>query len=122
VDPVPDTEDMNLNEALDKVEDYFEYSIDLGDSAQRYLETDVQRDFPGYPSVVPWNGWRRYRIPINDSLRVAFGVPDLTIARHVRVWLDGIVESDSTTAEVQRPLLMLGGTPRSSAIAGRPSR
>ncbi|TMQ70481.1 MAG: hypothetical protein E6K81_12490, partial [Candidatus Eisenbacteria bacterium] len=60
------------------------------------------------------NGWRRYRIPITDSLRVRFGSPDLTLARHVRVWLDGITHTDDDPLEdqatnQQRPLVMLGG-------------
>ncbi len=119
VNPFPETEDYNLNGNLDTDEAYFEYTIDLGDAANRYLVTDVQRDYPGVPSD---NGWRRYRIPIDDSLRVQFGAPDLSIAQHVRVWLEGMTlpdlpadslqlqskEKDKGIVNVQRPLLMLG--------------
>jgi hypothetical protein len=111
--PVPDTEDINLNRILDPNDDYVEYTIDLGDvSAQApYLETDVYRDFPG---VAEDNGWRRYRIPIGDPQAKKFGNPNLALVQHVRVWLQGIVESDgsagdSPEAETHRPLLMLGG-------------
>ncbi|MEO5989387.1 MAG: cell surface protein SprA [Candidatus Eisenbacteria bacterium] len=104
--PVPDTEDLNLNDNLDQQEDYFEYTIPLGDANSPYLVTDVRRDFVLADSS---NGWRRYRIPLTDSLRVQFGLPDLTIARHVRVWLEGMEKSDSTGATERRPLLMLGG-------------
>ena len=114
--PVPDTEDLNLNGALDPANDYVEYTIDLGDVSQqaRYLVTDVQRDFgPGSPSPYPTvnadNGWRRYRIPISDSLAVRFGNPNLALVQRARVWLQGMVETDSSVADVRRPLLMLGG-------------
>ncbi len=70
------------------------------------LVTDVRRDFALADSS---NGWRRYRIPLTDSLRVQFGIPDLTIARHVRIWIEGLQKSDSTGATERRPLLMLGG-------------
>lgn len=115
VDPIPDTEDLNLNNRLDKTNDYFEWTIDLGDTASRYLVTDVRREFPEAAANVT-NGWRRYRIPVSDTLRRQFGVPNLVSARHLRVWLDGIVVTDESAdpafaaaAEVRRPLLMLGG-------------
>jgi hypothetical protein len=115
--PIPDTEDLNLNENPDTTEAYFEYTIDLADASSPYLVTDVVRDFrgavpPEEPYVVPdstRNGWRRYRIPLNDSLRVRFGFPDLTIAQHVRVWIEGLQKDEGTTAASQRPMLMLGG-------------
>ncbi len=108
--PTPDTEDLNLNNNLDTEEDYFEYTIDLGDPNPPYLVTDVQRDFPG--RVTSDNGWRRYRIPIADTLAVRFGIPDLTLARHVRVWVEGLVNVDPSPDSVGtnpvRPILMLG--------------
>ncbi|MFN8587824.1 MAG: cell surface protein SprA [Candidatus Eisenbacteria bacterium] len=107
--PYPDTEDLNGNDNLDRAEHYFEYTIPLADSSQRYLMTDVHRDFSSRASVNDDNGWRRYRIPISDSLRVQFGSPDLTLARHVRVWVEGLEEAEPKTAAVQRPLLLLGG-------------
>ncbi len=113
--PFPDTEDLNLNDRPDSTENYFEYTIELGDSASRYLITDVQREFGScvqcpYPPT-PDNGWRRYRIPIADSARVAFGNPDLALTRHVRVWVEGIRTVDDTVATslIVKPLMMLGG-------------
>ncbi|HEV2106270.1 MAG TPA: cell surface protein SprA, partial [Candidatus Eisenbacteria bacterium] len=107
--PFPDTEDLNLNGTLDTQENYFEYTVDLADTATTYLETDVRKDFPG--QVDATNGWRRYRIPLADSLRVQFGTPDLTIARHVRVWLEGVQTTEEATpvGTAHRPMLVLGG-------------
>lgn len=113
----PETEDLDLNELVDQDESYYEYTIALDDTS-RYLATDIFRDFPaGTPNVVTPptadNGWRRFRIPINDEQRVQFGVPDLSIARHVRVWIEDLQKPDesrvASEAEEVRPLLMLGG-------------
>jgi hypothetical protein len=104
--PYPDTEDLNLDDQLNTQEDYFEYTVDLGEGASPYLVTDVRKEFSGVASD---NGWRRYRIPITDSLRVQFGVPDLTIARHVRLWIEGMQRGDSTDATERKPMVMLGG-------------
>lgn len=112
--PVPDTEDLNLNNSLDLQEDYFEYTIDLASSP--YLADTVYapgRSYTNNGDPIPVdNGWRRYRIPITDDQRVKFGSPDLTLARHVRVWLEGItVTDDQTNPEIgeKRPLVMLSG-------------
>jgi hypothetical protein len=108
--PIPDTEDMNLDERPDTTEAYFEYTIDLGARDSPYLVTDVLRDFPGEPGVDSTrNGWRRYRIPLNDSLRVRFGFPDLSITQHVRLWVEGLREAESSVPVSFRPTLMLGG-------------
>ena len=109
--PIPDSEDLNLSGGPDTTEAYFQYTIDLGAQDSPYLVTDVLRDFPGLGHIDSTeNGWRRYRIPIDDSLRVRFGSPDLTIVPHVRVWVDGVRQDENTPAAASnRPLLMLGG-------------
>ncbi|MBI3539430.1 MAG: cell surface protein SprA, partial [Candidatus Eisenbacteria bacterium] len=113
--PFPDTEDLNLNNSLDTDENYFEYTVDLGTSSP-YLADSVYasgRRYTNNGDAVPAdNGWRRYRIPMTDTLRVKFGSPDLTLARHVRVWLDGITAADdqvSPSIAEKRPIVMLGG-------------
>lgn len=122
--PYPDTEDLNGNNHLDTNEDYFEYTIDLGDAASPYLTNSGGIDvFSKYGLTDAINGWRRYRIPITDSLRVAFGSPTLALSRHVRVWLEGVLATDPPEPDpadpaqdslavdggVLRPFLMLGG-------------
>ncbi|MBI1799938.1 MAG: cell surface protein SprA [Candidatus Eisenbacteria bacterium] len=125
INPNPDTEDLNLNGVLDTQEAYFEYTVDLGDTSSSYpylaqggdLQKEKAKGVPGYESVASDNGWRRYRIPIADSLAVAFNKPNLVFAQHVRVWIEGIInpdpDPDSTGGADPkkypvRPLLMLG--------------
>jgi hypothetical protein len=119
LNPTPDTEDLNLDNVLQRDDEAFRYTIALSDTT--YLVTDVQSDFAGKPVPHPPdadNGWRRYRIPIADTLRTQFGVPNLSLTRHVRVWVEGVMEPDPQgrpscaglgDACPKRPLLMLGG-------------
>jgi hypothetical protein len=115
--PIPDTEDLSNDGILDTREDYYEYTLDLGDAASPYLLTDVRTAFSG---VAEDNGWRRYRIPMDDVARLAFGSPNLAMAQHVRVWVEGIITPDPDPATeplwiddkghaTVRPLLVLGG-------------
>ena len=115
--PYPDTEDLNLNNDLDTQEGYFEYTIGLSDTSRRYLVSDVYAEFAGravpHPPE-PDNGWRRYRIPIDDAARVQFGAPSLASVRHVRIWVDGILSPDGPEDPVsqERPILMLASMSR----------
>ncbi len=123
--PVPDTEDLNLNRILDQNDDYLEYTIDLGaeGAASPYLVDSAYaagRTYANDGSQVPSdNGWRRYRIPIADSLAKRFGNPNLTLVQHLRIWLQGVVETDDSgndpsdksapLEQLHKPLLMIGG-------------
>lgn len=126
VNPTPDTEDLDLNTLLDTQNNYIEYTIDLGDTTSRYLLTDVYQNYVvdyhpqiGAPPLAATpqadNGWRLYRIPIADSLAVKFGNPNLSIVKHVRVWLQGIVTpdeaglADNAGPQFRKPLIVLGG-------------
>jgi hypothetical protein len=109
VNPNPDTEDLNLDNVLQTQNSIYEYTIALCDTCKQYLVTDVYKEFStGVPHPpMANNGWRRYRIPIADTLRTQFGTPDLTLARDVRIWLEGVLEPDPP--DQKRPLLALGG-------------
>lgn len=101
--PTPDTEDLNLNQNLDTAEDFFEYTIDLGapsDTTNPYLIGDTYRDFGGQNSD---NGWRRYRIPIGDSLAIKFNNPNLSLAQHLRLWLQGVPGPDTLRVTGAKP-------------------
>ena len=122
--PIPDTEDMNLNNQCDQTEGYYEYTIDLGAGQvdkkdSPYLVTDVFQDFWASDTssrtykLLPFqNGWRLYRIPLTDSRRVTFGHPDRSLTPHVRVWLEDLPKTEEAIGalpRLQRPALMIGG-------------
>jgi hypothetical protein len=82
----PDTEDLNLDGMLNTANDYFEATIDLADT--QYVAVDVARDFAGDPDVLPDNGWRLFRIPVEAF--TAFGAPTWSSILSERLWLDGM--------------------------------
>ena len=95
---VPDTEDLDGDGQPDFENDFFRYTIDLGDT--NYLDTDVYAKYAGSPTVpsenqpTPDNGWRRYLIPLNDPRREEHGAADIRNVKYVRVWLEGVANSD----------------------------
>ncbi len=81
-----DTEDLDLNCNLDKVNSYFEATVDL--SKMAYVAVDVPRDYPGI--VSERNGWRLFRIPLSSPAFVSVGGPSWDDIKHSRIWLDGL--------------------------------
>ena len=91
---VYDTEDLDRNGQLGRVNAYFSYEIDLADSA----EIDIRRQYPGYdgftkPAHVN-DAWRLYRVKLSDFRVHATSAvqPRLDEIRHVRIWFDELEE------------------------------
>ncbi|HVP36799.1 MAG TPA: cell surface protein SprA, partial [Terriglobales bacterium] len=85
----PDTEDINGNDELDNINNYFEYPISLKDPSLWVQGTKTP------------DGWRLYRIPLeNYQGRITVGNPNFSSIKFARVWLSS---SDTTgrTASVQ---------------------
>ncbi|OGC90137.1 MAG: cell surface protein SprA, partial [candidate division Zixibacteria bacterium RBG_16_48_11] len=79
---IPDTEDINHNQSLDLINSYFSFAIELDDSTY---------SVPGTEN----NGWRLYRIPLQDSsIYQVVGSPDWNDINFARLSLSGV---DSTT-------------------------
>lgn len=84
-----DTEDINKNGALDTDISFVRYRIDLSDTMPEHFD-------------VLYNGWRRWRIPLNqyDTIVSSTGSDYLSIlsgAQYTRLWLgsvnDGVAEA-----------------------------
>jgi len=88
-----DTEDLDLSRALDEVNRYFSYVIDLANDT---TVVDVRAEYPtyeGFNSVYHQrDSWRLYRIDLGDGAAVAphGGAPSLEDVRHIRVWVDDV--------------------------------
>lgn len=94
-----DTEDLNGNGSLDRLNSYFQVAIDLADSL--LWETDVYRDYvfknPAARAdlVAPNNGWRRIRIPLHSDSLVSMlhdfeaAAPVWEKVFHLRMWITG---------------------------------
>jgi cell surface protein SprA len=75
----PNTEDLNRNNSLDRINNYFEYEIPL-DTANA--------TFQQYVSGQGLNGWFQIRIPINEYIR-RIGDPTFTTIEGIRLWVTG---------------------------------
>ena len=82
----PDTEDLDLNGRLDSENSYFEATINLSDTA--FVAVDVARDYAGNPNVKADNGWRLFRIPLDNPAFKPYGRPSWDDIKHARLWLD----------------------------------
>jgi hypothetical protein len=84
---IPDTEDINSNSVLDLTNNYFQYSIDLGDTLNEFLADPQDK-----------RGWRLYRIPLNElGNSIGVGKPDWGDIRFARIWLSS---SEPTTVQI----------------------
>jgi hypothetical protein len=90
------TEDLNNNQLLETTNSYVSYVLPLGDeiALQRFLISAAESTVTGDGTpVAANNGWRRYRIPLDESdpaFRQIVGAGSLSNVKHMRVWLEGI--------------------------------
>ena len=90
---LPDTEDLNGNNTLNIVNNYFEYEIDLTNLDDPYLV-----DSSGYCDPpcgdANLNGWRTFRIPLADSLqqglRRVINNPNLQSVEFMRLYVKDV--------------------------------
>ena len=78
----PDTEDLNRNNVLDRINSYYEYEISLDTTSagfQQYVTGGA-------------NGWYQIRIPINEFTRKV-GDPSFSTVEGIRVWITGATSS-----------------------------
>ncbi|MBM4168924.1 MAG: cell surface protein SprA [Ignavibacteria bacterium] len=74
-----DTEDLNLNNVVDRLNSYFEYEISLDTMKQAFRQ---------FVTGGGANRWYQIRIPINEYTR-KIGDPTLTNIEAVRLWFTG---------------------------------
>ena len=75
----PNTEDLNRNNSLDRINNYFEYEISLDTASAGF-----QKYVTGYGL----NGWYQVRIPLNEFVR-RIGNPTFTTVEGIRLWVTG---------------------------------
>ncbi|MCW8850944.1 MAG: cell surface protein SprA, partial [Melioribacteraceae bacterium] len=77
---LPDTEDMNKNFTLDKVNSYFRYEIPLD-------TTKARNEF--ISATGAGKGWVQFRIPLKEAT-AEIGNPSFTIVEVMRMWVSGV--------------------------------
>ncbi|MEW6193687.1 MAG: cell surface protein SprA [Bacteroidota bacterium] len=78
---LPDSEDLNRNFTIDKVNSYFRYEVPL--DTNKATNPFVQGG---------GNGWFLYRIPLKDYIRPV-GDPSLSVVETIRLWVSGVTEN-----------------------------
>jgi cell surface protein SprA len=92
----PDQEELNRDNTLNEVEEYFQYRVDLKPfmTAGSNFITDV-REVP----ITPVNGqqrtehWYLFRIPVNQFQNKVGNIPDFKSIRFIRMFLTGFEDT-----------------------------
>ena len=75
----PNTEDLNQNNYLDRVNNYFEYEVSLD---------TTNAEFQKYITGEGLHGWYQIRIPLDDFAR-RIGNPTFATVEGIRLWVTG---------------------------------
>ncbi|MBC7904364.1 MAG: cell surface protein SprA [Gemmatimonadaceae bacterium] len=91
----PDQEDLNRDNTLNELEEYFQYKLDLQPGllqvGQNYI-TDVRSFTPTIPNGKP-EKWYLFRIPIREYESKVGNIPDFKSIRFIRMFLHGFEDS-----------------------------
>lgn len=80
---LPDTEDLNRNLTLDRINSYFRYSIPID---------TVRENNPFIQGGGDNKSWYLFRIPLRDFTDEV-GNPSLTLVETIRLWISGVNET-----------------------------
>jgi len=83
---LPDTEDLNRNFNLDRLNSYFRYDVPINSD---YTNTSSNKFIQGAGSS---KDWYLYRIPLKDTSS-SFGNPSMSNVEFLRLWFTGIADS-----------------------------
>lgn len=90
----PDQEDLNRDNTLNELEEYFQYKINLVPGqftvGQNYI-TDKRSFTPNIPNGKPEN-WYLFRVPVADGQKIG-NIPDFKSIRFIRMFLTGFEDS-----------------------------
>ena len=94
---VPDVEDLNQDNTLNKNERYFEYKISIRPAdtviGQNYIVNKREIKDLSLPNGNPANvTWYQFKIPVKEYLRSVGGLQDFKTIRFMRVYMTGFKE------------------------------
>ncbi|MHB9039467.1 MAG: T9SS outer membrane translocon Sov/SprA [Melioribacteraceae bacterium] len=75
---LPDSEDLNGNFTLDRVNSYFRYQVPI----------DTNRTVNKFVQGGSTSGWYLYRIPLKDFV-ATYGSPSFSVVEFIRFWVSG---------------------------------
>ncbi|HTI07755.1 MAG TPA: cell surface protein SprA [Puia sp.] len=89
----PDQEDLNKDNTMNELEEYFEYKVDLNPAGMtvgsNYI-TDMQQFTP---SGGVQQTWYQFRIPISEYAQKVGNIPDFKSIQFIRMYLTGFSDS-----------------------------
>lgn len=93
----PDNEDLNRDNTLNEIEEYYEYEIELSKMMDvgitKYI-TDKREITPKVPNGNPQKeNWYLFRVPIKDFTSKYGNIPDFKSIRFMRMYLTGFDDS-----------------------------
>ncbi|HEX4849186.1 MAG TPA: cell surface protein SprA, partial [Puia sp.] len=90
----PDQEDLDHDNTLNELEEYFEYKVNLTPAAMAVGSNFItdQRNFTQSGCGTPQT-WYQFRIPINSYNQKVGNIPDFKSIRFIRMYLTGFTDS-----------------------------
>lgn len=91
----PDQEDLNRDNTLNELEEYFQYKINLVPGqfnvGQNFI-TDKRTFTPNVPGAKPEN-WYLFRVPVSEYEKKVGNIPDFKSIRFIRMFMTGFDDS-----------------------------
>jgi len=89
----PDQEDLDHDNTMNELEEYFEYKVNLISSQMNVGQNFIsdQRNFVGTDGVP--QTWYQFRIPINSYATKVGNIPDFKSIRFIRMFMSGFTDS-----------------------------
>ncbi|MEP7278467.1 MAG: cell surface protein SprA, partial [Bacteroidota bacterium] len=91
----PDQEDLNRDNTLNELEEYFQYKINLAPGqftvGQNFI-TDKRTFTPNIPNSKP-ESWYLFRVPVDQYASKVGNIPDFKSIRFIRMFLTGFDDS-----------------------------
>ena len=97
-----DTEDFDFDGNLDTIQNYFEYTVDIGEVTAGYGNEKGPEYVTDYMNWYENGRWVSIRIPLeleNESREENYGNPDPTAIKHIRIWVEAEDEGDFSTSD-----------------------
>ncbi len=89
----PDQEDLNKDNTMNELEEYFEYQVNLTPSGMNVGQNFITDKQTFTPSGGASQTWYQFRIPISEYAQKVGNIPDFKSIQFIRMYLTGFTDS-----------------------------
>lgn len=89
----PDQEDLNKDNTMNELEEYFEYKVDLNPAGMNVGTNFITDKQTFTPSGGASQTWYQFRIPISEYSQKVGNIPDFKSIQFMRMYLTGFTDS-----------------------------